>query len=137
MKPIIPEHSAAGAEDVEEPALDWKLEIPPPLPRGGRSGPVKPRVAAGQQGGNSSDDGDGPLISPQLTDAEIAASFTSGKWAEQFPPILDVQQAAKLAIVPVGTIYDWSSRGLLANCATRVGKHLRIFRDRFLKALFN
>ena len=72
-----------------------------------------------------------------LTDAEIAASFADGQWAEQFPPILDVELAAKLAIVPVGTIYDWSSRGLLVNCATKVGKHLRIFRDRFLKTIFN
>jgi len=74
VQPIIPPHQAAGTEDVEEPALDWKLEIPPPLPRGGRSGPVKPRVAAGQQGGNSSDDGDGPMISPQLSASEIAAA---------------------------------------------------------------
>jgi hypothetical protein len=72
-----------------------------------------------------------------LTDAEIAASFTSGPWAEQFPPVLDVERAAKLAIVPVATIYDWNSRNLLAGCSTKVGKYLRIHRDRFLKKLFN
>src|SRR4051812_20730603 len=58
-----------------------------------------------------------------LSDAEIASSFSSGPWADQFPPILDVALAAKLALVPVGTIYEWSSRGLLASCATRAGKY--------------
>jgi len=72
-----------------------------------------------------------------LTDAEITASFSSGPWAKQFPPVLDVTLAAKLAIVPEATIYDWSSRKLLTSCATKVGKYLRIYRDRFLKVLFN
>ena len=34
------------------------------------------------------------------------------------------------------SIYDWSHRGLLSGCAARVGKRLRIFRDRFVKFLF-
>jgi hypothetical protein len=72
-----------------------------------------------------------------LTDEEITASFTSGPWAEQFPPVLDIALAAKLLIVPEATIYDWSSRKLLTGCATKVGKYVRIYRDRFLKLIFN
>lgn len=73
----------------------------------------------------------------QLSNDEIAASFAGGHWAEQFPPVLDIERAAKLAIVPQATIYDWNSRGLLTSCATKVGKYVRIYRDRFLKVLFN
>jgi excisionase family DNA binding protein len=68
----------------------------------------------------------------QLTSKEIAAAFSDPFWAEKFPPILSVEQAASLLQVPQGTIYDWSSRGLLAGCAFRVGKHLRLWRDRLV-----
>lgn len=73
----------------------------------------------------------------ELGDAEVAHAFSDPLWAERFPPALNVNQAADLAGVPKGTIYDWSSRGLLDGCAARVGKHLRIFRDRFVKLIFN
>ncbi len=72
----------------------------------------------------------------KLTDAEIQRAF-SGDWAREFPPVLSVAQAAKLAQVPVKTIYDWSSRGMLTGCARKAGRHLRIFRDRFLRFLFD
>src|SRR5688572_28977049 len=77
----------------------------------------------------------GPMSKPddnlRLSDAEIAKAFTDPHWAERFPPILDVTQAADLMRISKGTVYDWSSRGLLRGCSRRVGKHLRIFRDRF------
>ena len=73
----------------------------------------------------------------RLTDGEVTRAFADSKWAETYPPILNVDQAAQLISVPKGTIYDWSSRGLLTGCARRVGRHLRIFRDRFIKHLFN
>lgn len=72
----------------------------------------------------------------RLNDAEIQRAF-SGDWAREFPPVLSVGQAAKLAQVPAKTIYDWSSRGLLSGCAVRRGKYLRIFRDRFLRFIFD
>ncbi len=71
----------------------------------------------------------------KLTDAEIARAF-SDDWGREFPPVLSVAQAARLAQVPVRTLYDWSHRGLLRGCAVRRGKYLRIFRDRFLKFVF-
>jgi excisionase family DNA binding protein len=72
-----------------------------------------------------------------LSDKEISRAFADPAWAEKFPPILSVDQAAELAGVPVPTVYCWSSAGKLRGVARRVGKHLRIFRDRFIKRLFN
>jgi excisionase family DNA binding protein len=73
----------------------------------------------------------------QLTPNEIAAAFSDPRWADQFPPILTVDQAAELAVVPKATIYAWSSAGHLRACSRKVGKHLRIFRNRFVERLFN
>lgn len=71
-----------------------------------------------------------------LTTAEIEQTFSDPHWAEQFPPVLTVREAAKLAGVSQSTVYDWSSRGRLKQCAVRKGKRLRLYRDRFLKFLF-
>jgi excisionase family DNA binding protein len=73
----------------------------------------------------------------KLTKGEIEAPFTAGHWASRYPPVLTVEQAAELLQVPKGTLYDWSSRGLLKACARRVGKHLRFYRDRLIHRIFN
>ena len=73
----------------------------------------------------------------KLTRSELNAPFESSDAGKQYPPVMTAQQAAALLQVPVATIYDWSSRGLLRGCARRCGKHLRFFRDRFLEKLFN
>lgn len=73
----------------------------------------------------------------QLTDDEIRTAFSDATWAEKFPPILTVPQAAELAQVPVATIYDWRSRGRLNSCSRRVGRHVRIHRDRYLAFIFS
>jgi len=73
----------------------------------------------------------------KLSDKEIAAAFSETRWAERFPPILTVDQAAELIGVPKATIYAWSSSGRLRRCARKVGKHLRIFRGRFVERIFN
>lgn len=75
--------------------------------------------------------------SSHLSPPEITAAFADPATAQKYPPILTTQQAADLIQVPLGTIYDWSSRGLLRGCAKRAGKHLRIFRDRFVGQIFN
>lgn len=72
----------------------------------------------------------------RLSDAEIRAAFDSD-WGTVFPPVLSVKQAAELAQVPVATIYDWRSRGRLAGCSRRAGRHVRIHRDRFLEFIFS
>jgi excisionase family DNA binding protein len=73
----------------------------------------------------------------KLTKTEIAAAFADAHWARLYPPILSVEQAASMLQVPKATLYDWSSRGLLSGCGRRVGKHLRLFRDRLIQKLFN
>lgn len=74
---------------------------------------------------------------PPLTDAELAAAFSDPESSRRFPTVLTPLQGADLLQVPLATIYDWSSRGLLRGCASKIGKHLRISRDRFLNAAFN
>jgi excisionase family DNA binding protein len=72
-----------------------------------------------------------------LSAKEIAASFSDPVWAERFPPVLTVQQVADLLQVPIATIYDWRSRGLLGSCCRKIGKHLRFYRDRLVYLVFN
>ena len=79
-------------------------------------------------------DGDSSL---RLTDKEIALSFSDPLWAEKFPPIMSVEQAAALLQLPVATIYDWRSRGLLGKCSRKVGKRVHFFRDRLVQHVFN
>ncbi len=76
-----------------------------------------------------------PKNNVRLTDAEIDRAFR-GRWDDEYPPVLTVPQAAALAGVSIKSIYDWSHRGLLLHCARRKGKRLRIFRDRFVRFLF-
>ncbi|MEK6262344.1 MAG: helix-turn-helix domain-containing protein [Planctomycetota bacterium] len=72
-----------------------------------------------------------------VTPDEVRATFSDPKWSSEFPPLLTVDQAARLAQVPKATIYDWSSRDLLRGCSRKVGKHLRIHRDRFFTQILN
>lgn len=74
---------------------------------------------------------------PKYTAKELAGWFADPHWAKRFPPIHTPDQAADLLGVPLQTIYDWSSRGELAGCKARVGKHLRLARDRLLDHFFN
>lgn len=71
----------------------------------------------------------------ELSATELKQMF-AGRWEDEFPPILTAKSAAKLAGLPVATIYDWSSRKLLTECANRRGKRLHIHRDRFVQFLF-
>lgn len=54
-----------------------------------------------------------------------------------FPPFLTVAQAAELLQVPIGTIYDWRSQGLLDQCSFRVGGIVRINHDRLISLAMN
>ena len=73
----------------------------------------------------------------RLGRAELSAMFADDQWSRVYPPVLTADVAARLANVPIGTIYDWSSRGLLDDCARKKGKRLRILRDRFVQFLFH
>lgn len=51
----------------------------------------------------------------------------------QYPTILTIKQAAEIAQVPLNTIYEWSSRGLLNAFKSKRGRHVRLGRDAFLR----
>ena len=76
-------------------------------------------------------------LSLDLAPAEIAAAFSDPLYAERFPPLLTLEQAAELLQYPLDTIYQWRSRGLLDRCSRKVGKHVRFFRDRLIALIFN
>ena len=73
----------------------------------------------------------------RLTEQEIKSAFAAGPWAEQFPPVLTIDQAADLLQVPKSTLYDWRSRGLLDRCSRRVGKRVLFIRNRLMELIFN
>ena len=73
----------------------------------------------------------------KLTPKEVAAAFGDSEWATKYPPLLTLEQAAELIQIPVQTLYSWRSRGLMGNCSRKIGKHVRVFRDRFLLNLLN
>jgi excisionase family DNA binding protein len=73
---------------------------------------------------------------PDFRDSELSGAWSDPLWTSKFPPVLTVNQAAELLQVPKATVYDWSSRGLLKGCSRRMGKHLRFWRDRLLKHVF-
>ena len=50
-------------------------------------------------------------------------------YAQHYPSLISVEQAAEIAQVSVKTIYHWSSMGQLNECKKRCGKRLRISRD--------
>ncbi len=76
--------------------------------------------------------GKGPNEHPLgLTKAEIA------KIADGWSHVLSPQQAADMIGAKLKTIYGWSHQERLRGCARRRGKHLLIFRDRFLTEIFN
>jgi hypothetical protein len=57
------------------------------------------------------------------------------EYASKFPPLITLDQAAAIAQVPIGTIYDWSSRGRFDAFKRRVGREVRLFRDPFIRTL--
>jgi excisionase family DNA binding protein len=96
---------------------------------------ANPSTMLGTQIGESAPVAAGELL--KLSAQEIHCAFVDSDWANIYPPILTVDQAASLLSVPKATVYDWSSRGLLAGCARRVGKRLLFFRDRLIQKVFN
>lgn len=59
---------------------------------------------------------------------------TVGQYAH-YPALIAVEQAAEIAQISTGTVYDWSSRGLLDGLKSRRGRHIRFDRDGFVSSL--
>ncbi|NQV25781.1 MAG: helix-turn-helix domain-containing protein [Rhodopirellula sp.] len=49
----------------------------------------------------------------KLSRQEVSDAFAAGDWANRFPPLLTVDDAAELLRVPKSTIYQWHSSGRL------------------------
>ena len=57
------------------------------------------------------------------------------EYASSYAPIISTKDAAEIADRPLGTIYDWSSRGLFDGFKVKCGRHLRLGRDAFIRFL--
>lgn len=53
------------------------------------------------------------------------------------PMIMTLKQVADLFQVSLFTIYQWSSLGRFDNCKFKVGKIVRVHRDKMLKEFFS
>ena len=76
-------------------------------------------------------------IDREITEKEVAALFSDPQWGARFPPLLTLDEAVAMLKISKQTIYDWSSRGRLDGCKMKVGKHLRLLRDRLIQKFFN
>src|SRR4051812_6143580 len=72
-----------------------------------------------------------------ITSEEIALSFVDAKTAAQFPPVLNIEQAAKLFQISVRTMKLYLAQDLLAGATSKIGKHRRIWRDRAIRIMFS
>lgn len=68
-----------------------------------------------------------------MTDNEIAK--VTAEYATKYPALISLDQAAAIAQVPIGTLYDWSSRGFLDAFKSVRGRHRRLVRDAFVRWL--
>ena len=55
------------------------------------------------------------------------------EYRKTYPPLVTVDQAAEILQRPVGTVYDWSSRGLFDAFKRRAGRQIRLIRDELVR----
>lgn len=55
------------------------------------------------------------------------------EYALLYPPLIEVEEAAKIAHVPKGTIHAWSSAGRLKEFKYRRGRRILLHRDAFVR----
>jgi hypothetical protein len=67
-----------------------------------------------------------------LSDAEIREAFPAGS-----KPILTLGECAALSGRKLSTLYEWKSKGWLDGAFRKRGKETLVWRDRFIKILFN
>jgi hypothetical protein len=49
-----------------------------------------------------------------------------------YAPLITLDEAATIARVPIGSVYDWSARGLFDEFKTKPGRAVLLHRDSFL-----
>ena len=57
------------------------------------------------------------------------------EYRANYPPWITVEQAAAIAGVPRGTLYDWSSNRLFDGFKAKRGRRIRLHRDSFIRFL--
>jgi len=55
------------------------------------------------------------------------------EYGATYPPLITVEQAARIAHAPPGTIHAWSSAGRLDAFKTRCGRRVLLHRDAFVR----
>ena len=70
-------------------------------------------------------------MSAQATERLIA------EYRKTYPPLITIDDAAAIARVPVATVYDWSSRGLLDGIKSKRGRRLLIDLHGFINFLLS
>ena len=55
------------------------------------------------------------------------------EYANKYPPMLTLVQAAEIIQRPLATLYDWSHRGRFDSFKQRNGREIRLLRDPFLR----
>jgi len=73
----------------------------------------------------------------EITIDEIHAAFADDASRRDFPPILDVKQAATLLRVKPKTLYFWIVKGRLNGTFRKRGKRHLFWRDRLIHQIFN
>jgi hypothetical protein len=53
--------------------------------------------------------------------------------AKNFPPLIQVEEAAQIARVPPATIHAWSSAGRMDAFKIRSGRRILFYRDTFVR----
>lgn len=59
------------------------------------------------------------------------------EYATRYQPLITLAEAAEIARCPLGTIYDWSSRGLFSAFKTKRGRRVLLDRNKFLRFLLD
>jgi hypothetical protein len=55
------------------------------------------------------------------------------EYAQRYEPLIQVEEAAKIAHVPPATIHAWSSAGRMDGFKVRSGRRVLFYRDAFVK----
>ncbi len=55
------------------------------------------------------------------------------EYAQRYEPLIQVEEAAKIAHVPPATIYAWSSAGRMDGFKVRSGRRVLFHRDAFVR----
>jgi hypothetical protein len=71
-----------------------------------------------------------------LSQAEIANAFKD-QMGEIFPPILSLEDVARLLRRSTKTVREWMNKGYFAGCFRKRGKRLSFWRDRVVELFFN